>query len=281
VADNSAQNNGGGLYSCNGTIKNNTVYGNSAEAGGGLADCSEAVITNSIIWNNSAADSAQIHDASELFEPHWCCIQNWPETGGNISREPLFADAANGDFHLKSAGKRWKQGVGWVTDAVTSVCIDTACFETTPNTEYHKNVENYRANMGAYGSTAEASIAPDGWALTADFTNDGLVNQEDYMHIAGLWKRVSPTYDFYYADLTRDYYVQQRDLAVFAEQWLSVTPWSWVQADLDGNAKIDLADYARMAANWQKSGAALAGDFDGSGQVGVSDAAFFAVAWLK
>ena len=47
----------------------------------------------------------------------------WNWGSGNLDTDPLFADAANGDFHLKSAAGRWT-GSGWVNDTVTSLCID-------------------------------------------------------------------------------------------------------------------------------------------------------------
>lgn len=38
---------------------------------------------------------------------------------GCIAKDPCFADAASGDFHLKSAAGRWN-GTTWVKDTVTS-----------------------------------------------------------------------------------------------------------------------------------------------------------------
>ncbi len=43
---------GGGLYDCDGTIQNNTISGNSAKYGGGLSDC-DGIIQNDIVANNS------------------------------------------------------------------------------------------------------------------------------------------------------------------------------------------------------------------------------------
>lgn len=73
---------------------------------------------------------------------------------GNISRDPLFADPAHGDFHLKSRAGRWN-GTVWVTDSVTSPCIDagdpadSSADEPLPN--------GGRINMGRQGNTPEAS----------------------------------------------------------------------------------------------------------------------------
>jgi len=73
---------------------------------------------------------------------------------GDISNDPLFVDAPNKDFHLKSQYGRWN-GASWVEDAVTSPCIDAGdpsddcCNEPLPN--------GGRINMGAYGNTEDAS----------------------------------------------------------------------------------------------------------------------------
>ncbi|MDP2896195.1 MAG: right-handed parallel beta-helix repeat-containing protein [bacterium] len=99
---------GGGLHSCNGTIVNNTIFGNQAcGGGGGLYGC-HGTIRNNIIWAN---EWAQLHDS---IDPAYCCIQGW-EGGGwmNITEDPLFVDAKNGNFRLLpfspciGAGDNW------------------------------------------------------------------------------------------------------------------------------------------------------------------------------
>ena len=76
---------------------------------------------------------------------------NWPDqTGksGNISEDPLFADAAGGDFHQKSKGGRWNprpRPGSWTR--CSSPCIDAGdptspfALEPAPN--------GGRINMGA------------------------------------------------------------------------------------------------------------------------------------
>ncbi len=89
--------NGGGLADCNGTIQNNTIYGNTAKNGGGLAEC-RGFIINCIFWANSATFGAQVHDSST---PFYSCVEDWSADGiGNISTDPQFNDAANGNFHI-------------------------------------------------------------------------------------------------------------------------------------------------------------------------------------
>lgn len=71
-----------------------------------------------------------------------------------ITGDPLFADAANGDYHVKSAAGRWN-GSAWITDVGTSPCIDAGDPVSPYNNEPEPN--GGRVNLGCYGNTAEAS----------------------------------------------------------------------------------------------------------------------------
>jgi len=77
-----------------------------------------------------------------------------------VELDPLFADRAGGDYHLRSTGGRYAPASGWVTDAEHSPAIDLAdpaalfALETTDN--------GGRANAGAYGNTPQASRSGPG-----------------------------------------------------------------------------------------------------------------------
>jgi len=159
---------GGGLYKCNGEIENNTISGNEVYYwGAGLSNCS-GVIANCIIWQNKARyTDSQIIDCSV---PSYSCIQDWQGEGiGNITTDPLFTDATNGDYHLKSQAGRWEPSENpkseirnpklmegsWVKDDVTSPCIDAGDPKNPIGYEPFPN--GGIINMGAYGGTAEAS----------------------------------------------------------------------------------------------------------------------------
>jgi hypothetical protein len=73
--------------------------------------------------------------------------------------------------------------------------------------------------MGAYGGTAEASMAPIGWALLADMDNDGLVGTGD--------------------------------LELWAGDWL-LSNYEW-PGDLDRSRSVDMVDYCLLAAEWFES----------------------------
>jgi hypothetical protein len=75
---------------------------------------------------------------------------------GNIDVDALFADPANGDYHLQSQSGRWDpQTETWVADDVTSPCIDAGDPDSDLHTEPSPN--GGRINMGAYGGTSQAS----------------------------------------------------------------------------------------------------------------------------
>ncbi len=87
---------GGGAYQCR--LYNCTLFDNAATwTGGGIEQC-EA--TNCIVWNNTAKQSANHYD-SQLW---YSCTAPLPDNDENfnISENPCFVDAANGDFRLRA-----------------------------------------------------------------------------------------------------------------------------------------------------------------------------------
>jgi hypothetical protein len=91
----------------------------------------------------------------------------------SFSRDPLFADAAGNDYHLCSLAGRWKPGSGstsgsWVTDsALHSPCIDAGDPARTADAALEPAPNGGRVNLGAFGSTGEASKSRSGRALLA------------------------------------------------------------------------------------------------------------------
>lgn len=133
------------------SLKNLTIVGNDfgIVADGGA----DPNIINCILWNN---------DDGDLFQctARYSDIQhNVPEKKlGNIRLDPLFADPQKGDYHLKSrVGRYVPQLDTWVTDTVTSPCIDAGDIEEDPRGERIPN--GGRIDMGAYGGTPFASLS--------------------------------------------------------------------------------------------------------------------------
>jgi hypothetical protein len=77
-------------------------------------------------------------------------------------------------------------------------------------------VVNKRIDMGAFGGTAEASIAPAGRSLRADANNDSRVDWADFARLVEHWARTGGQCE---TDLTRDGCVDGMDLAYLAAEW--------------------------------------------------------------
>ena len=145
------------------------------------------VVTNSIVYFNHGG-GAQI--TSGYVTVTYSDIEGGWEGDGNIQADPCFVapgqwvggsdsglsgdqpapDAVwwTGDYHLRSEGRRWdSRNSSWVSDATTSPCID-AGDPASPLLEEPAAMEqpggqpyvNTRIDIGAYGGTAEASLAP-------------------------------------------------------------------------------------------------------------------------
>ncbi len=190
IVDNEADLDGAGiaLYYADCTIANNVIARNYAYVGGGIMNWMSAPairnntivgnkpsamhlestlvsgwplvtvpVVNNIIWKNEIWLADDVLD--EEYDIRYNDIQGGWEGAGNLVVDPLFADVENGDYHLKSKAGRWDPAAGdWVTDDVTSPCIDAG----DPASNYAKEPQpnGQRVNMGAYGGTARASRSP-------------------------------------------------------------------------------------------------------------------------
>jgi hypothetical protein len=144
---------------------------------------------------------------------------------GDITFNPLFAiegywDGSvwvEGDYHLKSEVGRWDPNNGiWITDTVTSRCID-AGNPGCPLGDEPNEPSNVRINMGAYGGTVEASKTPPEWGLLPDLTNDWMVDYEDFVHQSKDWQEIANCQP---GDLNRDGTVNLPDISIMALHWL-------------------------------------------------------------
>ena len=200
---------GGGVYRRKHMVKDDTVLvianctfvGNSARKdGGGLYGLlwPGVRLTNSIFWGNfdggGLDESAQVHGQGRCID--YCCVQGW--TGvlgdiGNIGDVPLFTDANNGDYHLKSQAGRWEpNSQSWVHDDVTSPCIDAGDIISPIGYEPFPN--GGIINMGAFGGTIQASKSYFGdpvceIVVAGDINGDCKVNFLDFRLMALNWLR--------------------------------------------------------------------------------------------
>jgi parallel beta-helix repeat protein len=174
--------------SCTATLVNNTIYNCTRglrlfdlgrwdhpyhlNPGGGTA-----TVINCIIWKCSQpvtladTSSTAVADRGSHVTFSYCDISggqaaisvsgkysSYTWGAGNFTADPLFADAAQADFHLKSQAGRWDPiGAAWVLDNVTSPCIDAGDPNSPVGAEPIPN--GGRIDIGAYGGTAEASLS--------------------------------------------------------------------------------------------------------------------------
>jgi len=174
------------------TLENCTV----AENGGYAVTSVRSHITSSIIYfNNPGGDNLALESSAATVS--YSDIQGgWPGAG-NIDVDPLFSARGfwgvrgprtmvpvsesgpgsvwvSGDYHLKSQGWFWHVLLqDWAFDDVTSPCIDAGDPSLPLGDELpcapgdalsERAAPNTRINMGAYGGTSQASLAPHGWS---------------------------------------------------------------------------------------------------------------------
>ena len=161
---------GGGIRSSNGSnikLINCTFFANYAQNGKSLActadDQGKALvgsmqILNCIIIDGgneiSNSDGSTINVAYTNLKDSENEIP-WPGEG-NIYLDPVFADIDSGDLHLKSQAGRYDPNTSdWVTDEITSPCIDAGSPQSPMGQEPQPNGDII--NMGAYGGTDQAS----------------------------------------------------------------------------------------------------------------------------
>ena len=162
-----AGNGGAGIQGGKAVVTNCTIAENRREG----IQCISPTVTNSIVYFNDSEDAGiQVGDDRAVVT--YSDIQGGWAGEGNIDVDPAFArlglDAdsgwAGGDYHLLSEGGRWDASAGqWISDAVTSPCIDagdpTSPLLDEPVRVPGVSIVNERINMGAYGGTDEASTA--------------------------------------------------------------------------------------------------------------------------
>ena len=148
--------NGGGAVAVDNShfsATNCTITGNQATTDGGAlmnGACAFTTLTGCILWGNLPQDIPSVH--SGVITATYNTIQTGYVGDGNISANPLFTDAAGGDFSLLSG----------------SPCIDTG------NPASPQDPDGSRADMGAipYGqSTAVDDAQPTQFFLSQNAPN--------------------------------------------------------------------------------------------------------------
>ena len=112
---------------------------------------------HNLIYATDGAHVGYYDDASRTTLADWQAATG--TDGNSLSADPLLADVAGGDLHVKSTVGRWDPAGGgagaWVTDVGHSTAIDAGDPSSTFYDEPGPNGK--RINIGAYGDTREAS----------------------------------------------------------------------------------------------------------------------------
>lgn len=196
-----------------------------------------------IAYCNLYANACTIPVQDKTRDGVYVCDADFVNSLGNISADPLFVREGywddggtpgeagddvwvEGDYHLQSEGWSWDVQSGqWMWNEATSPCIDAGHPAMGLGDEpltlavdlLNRFGTNVRINMGAYGGTAEASMAPEGWALRSDLDNSGRVTADDLAMVAAMWLDAQALLP---ADTTRDGIVDAADLTLMADEWL-------------------------------------------------------------
>jgi|GEM_PF-2300713 len=123
---------GGGIME--GSMRNNTVVGNSVSASGGQATAEGSgihggTVMNSIVYSNNVAP--QVSSATATY----CCVEGGYSGAGNISADPLFVAGPYGDYYLSqlAAGQAQQSPCMDAGDPSTCLFWGTTRSDTVPD----------------------------------------------------------------------------------------------------------------------------------------------------
>jgi len=239
--------NGGGAMALWGApvlCENCLFYGNEAAVEGGAIQCaytSGVLLKNCIFWENTAPDGFHIYlrykqGSTSYPSTMAASYSDWEggKTGvtvdagctftwgtGNFDDDPLFADVARDDYHLRSEYGRWDPvGRRWVTtDTVTSPCIDAGDPASDWKAELWPNGK--RINVEAYGGTCEASMSPSKVGNIADLNVDGKVDFLDLKILSDGWLLDDLLLR---ENMDRQGFVDLHDYSIFGNNWKWTEP---------------------------------------------------------
>ena len=201
---NSAEYAGGGMYSyyyCYPRVISCTFTGNSADRGGGMSQVqASATVTNSILWGNTASSGRKEIDGFSTVS--YCVIQGGHPVGTNIiTANPLFVDAAGGDFHLQG----------------TSPCINAG----SNRAEYLPAIDFEGDRRIIYGRTDIG--ADEVYPIAGDYEPDEDLDLADFAMFALHWAEIGCDASNDWcggADMNHANDVDVKDIRHFAEHWL-------------------------------------------------------------
>lgn len=262
IRDNSSSQGGGGIADCDGPIEECLISGNSAAtAGGGLRQC-DGTINRCIVRGNTATNSGGGFAGCNGEIINCLIINNTSSVGGGLN---------NCDGEIRNCTvveNTATQGAGLRRcDAPISHCI---LWDNHDDPFFEGFAPSYTCYPGGYSSNIDSDPcfvdATGGdyhlrWSSACiDRGNPGYEVGYDERDTDGEPRKMNGTLDLGFdevghkqADFTRDGIIQLDDLLVMAAFWLSdAGSQAWYPlCDLDGDTKIDMADWSAFGKDWQ------------------------------
>ncbi|MFT3979493.1 MAG: choice-of-anchor Q domain-containing protein [Ferruginibacter sp.] len=192
----------------NATFSNNTALGNGGSIF--LVSAPSALITNSIFYGNSSG----IYLYAGSLTVRYSNIQGGFTGIGNINANPLFADAANGDFHLSCGSPSVNAGNN--TDIPPGVTIDL---------DSATRIQSGAVDMGAY----EGNWPGSNNLSTSSFSSykELQTGRVSYGNCGGLITTLSSTGNSPLADSVKaSVWIEATQPAQFVKRHFEITPKS-------------------------------------------------------
>jgi hypothetical protein len=234
VYGNHASDSGGGAYFWQGgTLYNCTVAGNTATNQGGGVYCYQGGTNlNTILFSNTVAGSVSNYttNAGGLFQ--YCCTTPNPGGTSNITSNPLFVNAAAGDFQLASNSPCINAGNNAYAEGATDLDGNPRIIGGVVDMGAYESTNGATTNGIPWGWLLQYGLATDGSADMVDSDGDGFNNLQEYIagtnptnsasyfHITGV-TNLPPWTVFFQSSSNRLYTLYSRTNAAIGS-WLAV-----------------------------------------------------------
>ena len=186
--ENVASSFGGGLspgVSMAAVLTNCTLSGNHANVGGGVATGLgdrpvPPQVRNCILWGNTVGSSGpQVYPSSPVVQYSDVAQDGYAGSNGNIRSDPLFLDAAHGDYHLRGASPCLDAGNSAAVPA-DSADLDEDGDTTEPvPRDLAGNARCFDAPRADTGSGPPPVVDMGAYEYTGDDDEDGIADDEE------------------------------------------------------------------------------------------------------
>jgi hypothetical protein len=126
------------------TLVNVTVANNDGDIVFNPQPAATLMITNTIVYSHAAIHLTSCPSGSVCSVNYSDIESEWTGGTGNISQDPLFVDAADGDYHLQTG----------------SPCIDAGTSAGAPAVDIENTARDAKPDMGAYEWTGFRIFLP-------------------------------------------------------------------------------------------------------------------------